>query len=630
MKILLLSVLLLCFSIIPNVKAQVIDTIPPVIKMPIGSLLAQFRDETFVDTSIQNVIKVDVTCKVLFPSEFLNIFPPVIKDETDPFPHIEVDTLIDREHFKVTKTWTARDASGNTSKLVVIINSSKDYPLHLYDININDSILIIEPDPEVSSLFIKKDSIYFCNNDLLKFKINCEWECPRYKKEFYWKIDGKYINVDIDTVLYLPLDSLPTTFNISVVPNIFNNNFPDLGKEINFTIRHLAHLKYQITPPTCNGLKDGSIKILEGESVLWDNNSISPLREGIGFGKYWFLNGNDSCSYVDTVSLTQEKILSFNLSSELIDLNQQRTITITNNSTMEGPYSWNIDGKTFINNDKTFDISFAKSGLIPITLSLADQRCTDEYAKTLTVTGKIPSGEKTSFKVTNPTCMGAKDGSIKISGATEIVWENMSGDTLRQNLDFGKYWVNYRSGDSTYTDTLLLFEEKTLSFTVFNDSIDLNTQNLVEITNTSTFDGPYAWQIGKDTILNDNEHLEVIVKEPGNLIISLSLFESNCSDIYSKTIKIVGQIPTGDLNSAWTQRIKVLPTIVNDYLRVYIPTEGNYSVGIFDLNGKLLYHNNIFESNSNIPVHTLSPGIYIIKIKDEIMTEFSQKFIKVN
>lgn len=368
---------------------EITDTIPPVITISENALYEKFS-ESYVSLITNDSIIVDISCLYYFPNNYLNIPEPVIQDETDPSPTVAIDTFIDTANMKVTRKWTVTDSSGNIARLTVIIKfNGTEYQLRIYKITINDSITILN-----STELTKRDTVFLCTKSDLKFFINSYWECARNKKEFFWNVNGKPAYSENELFFSLSLDTLPNTFNVIIQANVSNNNLSEFNinnSKIEFVIKQLQIANKDIIKPTCTGSADGSINIINPGELIWDNNTTNPLREGLNPGKYWVTYLKNTCSITDTIVLEPDTKLDFDV-SDVYSFNNEKYVTITNNSTIEGNYLWHIGDTIFSSNDKKVEFKLTDTGNINFILSLLNSNCSDSLLKTLIVNPETQIG----------------------------------------------------------------------------------------------------------------------------------------------------------------------------------------------------------------------------------------------
>ena len=96
----------------------------------------------------------------------------------------------------------------------------------------------------------------------------------------------------------------------------------------------------------------------------------------------------------------------------------------------------------------------------------------------------------------------------------------------------------------------------------------------------------------------------------------------NCDSVFLKFIPII------DLNSE--EIVTVYPQPADQLLNIELnlgSREGNFTIQILDLSGKLVYRQVYFTADINIPVNNIQTGIYLIKIQYETGVYFSRKII---
>jgi len=390
--------MLVIFLISPKVLAQK-DVAPPIISISYDALADSFKTDLEIDTTkiSKDTLIASISCIYLFPNDYLRIPDPIVIDDTDPSPQVSVSTIFDSTNLKVIRKWTAKDVSGNKSQLTLIVSySGQQYQLNLNQIIVNNenTILSISSQNDVS----KTDSIYFCKNSTLSFKVDASWACAKNKKEFYWNVNNMpvYAGEGDGTSLFLSLDTLPQIFKIEVQANsTIGTNLPLLGlanNKIDFVILQEPGATIDINKPTCNGSADGSIALSNAINYKWDNGTSSTLRKGLNPGKYWVNYSKDTCSVTDTIVLKQDKTISFSVLNTVVDLKNQSYLTIINTSTLLGTFSWKIGDSVFINNNQEFNFNLKKAGNLNINLSLANNICKDDFTDTILVIGSLVNG----------------------------------------------------------------------------------------------------------------------------------------------------------------------------------------------------------------------------------------------
>lgn len=96
----------------------------------------------------------------------------------------------------------------------------------------------------------------------------------------------------------------------------------------------------------------------------------------------------------------------------------------------------------------------------------------------------------------------------------------------------------------------------------------------------------------------------------------------NCDSVFLQFIPII------DLNSE--EKVTVYPQPADQLLNIDLnlgSREGNFTIQILDLSGKLIYRQAYFTADINIPVNNIQTGIYLIRIQYENGFYFSRKII---
>ncbi len=100
---------------------------------------------------------------------------------------------------------------------------------------------------------------------------------------------------------------------------------------------------------------------------------------------------------------------------------------------------------------------------------------------------------------------------------------------------------------------------------------------------------------------------------------SYSYIDSNCQQIvtFMECDPISGQNFTVGINQNKKENISISPNPTNNFINVSVPqysAENNYTLSIFNMEGKQIINSNLTESKSKIEFNTLHSGIYFVKI----------------
>jgi len=622
----ILSLLLLAPCLFIKGKAQEIDTVPPQIFLSVDSLLKQLNKREdppyIIDTTQKNKIIVALTCIYDFPEEFDDIPRPIIRDNIDPEPKDSMITIVDSINDAVIQKWIATDQSGNSSELEINVRIGTYYPFLLNQISLNEGIILYDLEG------VRLDTMAFCSSANLIFTVNFSDYCPSYKNVFYWKINGKSALSSYGGNFEVSLNDLPQNILVELETTAHNSNIDESkypGKIIKFHFRNNQEAVYNIMRPSCTGSNDGSISINEAYNITWEDNSHNKVRTGLPYGTYSVSYEKDSCSFTKVFDLLKKDSLYFELSDDTIDLKSKNYVQIRNTSTFRGPFQWQI-GNDFLPNDSLeFQYPLNNSGEYTIHLTLKDGYCSDLYSKKLTVIDTREYRPDTIIK--KPSCLGSANGSILISGIESVTWDDGSTSLLRENLNFGKYWITYFDGSKIDTFFIDLFQEKSLSFRVSADTVDLSEDATLSITNNSTLKGNYSWKIGGNVFERNDNTFDTILTEVGKLPIILTLKESNCKDSFGDTIEVIQSLPTLNDESLSEKMFKVISPVIDKQLKIISNGDKSYDIRITNLNGLTVHRqNNLNTGQAIIPVEDLPSGIYILQI---IRNEFVLKKQKI-
>lgn len=85
---------------------------------------------------------------------------------------------------------------------------------------------------------------------------------------------------------------------------------------------------------------------------------------------------------------------------------------------------------------------------------------------------------------------------------------------------------------------------------------------------------------------------------------------------------------TGINNVASSDRVKLFPNPAHDFVKITVEGYSNYTLDLFDLNGRLLKSCNAFDSNLKPDLSTVDQGVYVIRLQSDNQIIGYKKLIK--
>ena len=168
-------------------------------------------------------------------------------------------------------------------------------------------------------------------------------------------------------------------------------------------------------------------------------------------------------------------------------------------------------------------------------------------------------------------------------------------------------WVTSLQDASLYQN---IYNEITLEKSLNNDTLTLQITGFNEDKYIDFLEVPLSIQIPKSIC----DGIEVIgdsipvVDRPYNRVITFDLLNNQEIRLILKNISKI------DSSYVESKGILIYPNPLNDQLNFIVDSADQvFSTKIFDINGKLLIEKN--DGNSNIDVHALSSGSYIVEVK---------------
>jgi hypothetical protein len=220
-----------------------------------------------------------------------------------------------------------------------------------------------------------------------------------------WFINDSLVLTNSNTIS-VDLNNETDNINLRAEANFTNVNSTN---GININIRKISKdFQVEIINPTCSNSADGIISfdpnIISLTSLKHNGSDISfepkydnglyldSLEAGTYIVSYDVLYdvpyGVLICDFSDTITL--ENILDFTVSDTVIDLAfYSGSLTIKNSSNTTGDFLWQIDGASFIRNDKEFSFPhyFYCPGNYEIKLTKNNGICNDTIVKNIIVEG---------------------------------------------------------------------------------------------------------------------------------------------------------------------------------------------------------------------------------------------------
>ena len=145
----------------------------------------------------------------------------------------------------------------------------------------------------------------------------------------------------------------------------------------------------------------------------------------------------------------------------------------------------------------------------------------------------------------------------------------------------------------------------------------LSTQAQTSNTEDNTIQGPIEENVGGGIFTND---LDLLILDVNMEIEAVPVDKVNTSNPIEEDVMVVSR-PDDDSNPRLIQNTGNLNIVKNASLypnptrnKVYLDmkTESEVSVNIFDLSGRLLYNNTLYNGETYLDINSLHTGIYII------------------
>ncbi len=702
-----------------------------------------------------------------------------------------------RGYGTVYQTVIATGNSGFTSefKIISTIDYNNIYDFDFLGLKVGDDYYA----DYITNSCLPQKVFEFCESKDIIVTLDYDKNGCTSIPEINWFKDGELQPGNSSNTISVNIDDMYNNIELKAKAQFTNASSDDTNIKIN-KIKKDSLTK--IINPTCSNSDDGIIKFdvnvvyiasLEhnGSDLSLDykyNSSNEIYFDSLDAGTYYISymsivfndNSETICDFVDTLKLEPDNVLNFTPAKTVIDLSKKEELTITNNSTLGGNYSWKIGGDSFINNETVFNYAFTFPGNYNITLSNINGDCSDTLTKQVTVIGTIPPEDKTPPEITispqkineNYSINGLKfdengsysflsndtlhvtlsckyvfpeDYYFKLENAkiedengisnktidvdTTIFDKNGYGTVIQtidakdnfnntsklviiakvsdsrpgvsiSSMNIGGIEVPFNTVSYTLEDTVFEFcniqevnvkllysdngctgdtridwyvndkaykidsdsisvdisnepdeielaaegnfsntnkqnkikvkiRNSILDFSITPDTIYLNQNKVLTISNISTTNAHYFWEIGGMPFPNDSAQIHYAFESPGKYPIILTDDSGFCNDAISKTVTVTGSTSVDDY---LVSSIKIGPNPFNDFLNIEFGKTSDYYIRIYGVDGRIYFTANVYAKNKILnDLSFLMPGVYVLNItsadKDPRIKDF--KIVKL-
>lgn len=366
-----------------------------------------------------------------------------------------------------------------------------------------------------------------------------------------------------------------------------------------------------VRPESCSGKNDGSAEVnvsngLSPYTYSWSNSAVGSQITGLSSGTYTVtVTDATTSTVVQAVTVTTMPPLTASFSrTKNISChggNDGEIDVSVSNGVPPLTYNWS----TFSNDTSLTNLSSGYYSLI-ITDSAGCRSNIPQVVLT------EPSQLSVNLTAVSESCTGSMDGRItsSVSGGTApyyFLWSNSSTDSIPGSLTAGKYLLTLTDQNGcSKVDSAILSNPGNISTAVATNNSTLYA---------SQSNANYQWLDCSNSlspILNETSR-SFTATQNGSYAVEISrgtcIDTSNCVPIISVGLKEQSMDP---FIMSFNQSTKVLTVSSNAEQSLK-----NSPLLIFNMNGQIVYENQLSGSSSRFNLEALSPGLHIVKIQEE-------------